>query len=78
MIYDFLLVRHCKYSSLATPFGVGKLEWSGYLTVKKTLMICLAVSTEYRRIFNVLCVTLVQVIQTHQNWYKIGTDLKLI
>jgi len=27
-----------------------KLEWSGYLMVKKTLMIYLAVLTEYRRV----------------------------
>ena len=36
--------------SIAIPFGMEKLEWSGYPTMKKTSMICLAVSTEYRRV----------------------------
>jgi len=34
----------------AVPFGMEKLEWWTYPTVKKTLMIRLAVSTEYRRV----------------------------
>jgi len=35
---------------IAIPFGMEKLGWSGYPMVKKTLMICLPVSTEYRRV----------------------------
>jgi len=34
----------------AIPFGMEKLEWCGYPTVKKCLMIYLAISTEYRRV----------------------------
>jgi len=29
--------------NIAIPFGTETLEWSGYPTVKKTMMICLAV-----------------------------------
>ena len=35
--------------TIAISFGV-ELEWCGYLMMKKALMICLVVSTEYRRV----------------------------
>jgi len=35
---------------IAIPFGVEKPEWWGYPTVKNSLRICLAVSTEYWRV----------------------------
>jgi len=35
-------------SQYAIQFGTKKLEWSGYPMVKKTLVIALAFSTEYR------------------------------
>ena len=36
--------------NITIPFGMEKAEWYGYPTVKKGLMICLAVSSEYRSV----------------------------
>ena len=35
--------------NIVIPFRMKNLDWSVYPTIKKALMICLAVSTEYRR-----------------------------
>jgi len=43
-------VRGVTHRSIAIPFGMEKLEWSGYPIVKKTMTTCLAISTEYRRV----------------------------
>ena len=51
--------------NIAILFGTEKLEWSGYFTVKKTLMMCLAVSTEYRRVTD----GLVNILQRHSRCY---------
>ena len=43
-------IRGVSVGILPSRLVLKKLEWSGYPTVKKTLMISLAVSTEYRRV----------------------------
>jgi len=36
--------------NIAIPFGMEKLEWCDYSTIKKSLRICLAIAIEYRRV----------------------------
>jgi len=38
--------------NIATPFGADKLGWCDYPTVKESFMICVTVSTEYRRVID--------------------------
>jgi len=39
-----------RHRNIAISFSMGKLDWRGNPVVKKNLWICLAVSTEYRRV----------------------------
>jgi len=49
LIFDASVRVGCSRQNIIIPFGTDKLEWSGYPTVKETLMMCLTVSTEYLR-----------------------------
>ena len=54
LLVSYPCIRRTDYGGprriVAMPFGTEKLEWCGYSTVKKSLMICLAVSLECRRV----------------------------
>ena len=46
MRFSYPTCIRCPHQNIAIRFGTEKLEWSGYLMVKK-LKICLFISTEY-------------------------------